>query len=156
MRRRALAIAVGLVAVCAVPAGSGASASTVGATHLRLTPAAVGTGTTVVARFDQPQRGGLLPGQRTIETLSMTGSFSGGCVGTAAVSVPVGVPGAPTRERLRPGRMAGHRWCLGVHHVALVLAVSSNCPPAPDLHFCPQSAAVPTTGATASFRVTRG
>jgi hypothetical protein len=150
MRRRTLSVVSALVCALVVPAF--AAAAIVGSTRLTLTPGNVHPGTNVTVSFNQPSVTGLLPDERTVETLTVTGPLGAGCAGGDAVSLRPAAAGTLMSQTLRPAALS-HRWCAGLHRVALTISQYSGCTIGVARHVCPEYAVVPDTVATASFRV---
>jgi hypothetical protein len=151
MWRRTFSVAAALVCALVVPAF--AAAAIVGSTHLSLTPGNVRPDTNVVVSFRQPSVTGLLPGMRTVETLTVTGPLGASWAGGDDVTLQPGAAGTLMSRTLRPAALS-HRWCAGLHRVALTISQSTGCRVGVARHVCPEYAIVPDTVATASFRVT--
>jgi hypothetical protein len=152
MRRLPLGIAVALFCVLAV--STPAVAAIVGSTHLNLRSSRVAPRANVVVSFRQPMLSGGLPGQRIVEALTVTGPLESGCAGGDDVTLRATPAHTLVTRALRPAVLSGHRWCPGLHRVALTIAQSSGCPVGVVQRVCPEYVIVPETVATASFTVT--
>jgi hypothetical protein len=155
MRRRVLAGLAALCALLAVPAAAGAIVISP-ATHVSVRPAKIHPHTAVRVSFRQPAPGGLLPDQRIVERLRVTGpARATGCIHSAALTIAPLAAGRMIHRALRPGNIT--RWCLGRFHGQITLSSGPICNPGPIhtlTHVCPMYIVAPRTIATFGFRVT--
>ena len=152
MRRLTLGVAAVVLCTLVIPAL--AAAAVIGSTHLSLRSKRVAPRANVVVSFRQPTLSGILPGERIFETLTVTGPLRSGCAGGDDATLRVAPAGTLVTRALRPAALSGHRWCPGLHRIALTIFQHSGCRVGVSLSICPQYAIVPETVATASFTVT--
>ena len=130
-----------------------AAAAIVGSTHLSLGSSRVAPRGNVVVSFRQPTLTGILPGERIFEALTVTGPLRSGCAGGDDVALRVNPAGTLVTQALRPATLSGHRWCPGLHRIALTIFQHPACQVGVSHSVCPEYAIVPETVATASFTV---
>jgi hypothetical protein len=152
MRRLIFGIAAAVLCVLAVPAL--AAAAIVGTTHLSVGSSRIAPRANVVVSFRQPTLSGILPGVRIFEALTVTGPLQSGCAGGDDVTLRVAPANTLVTRALRPAALSGHRWCPGLHRVALTITQYPRCSVGVNHRVCPEYAVVPETVATASFTVT--
>jgi hypothetical protein len=153
MRWRVPSLLTGALAVLAAPAAAVGMSTPMGASTATVSPASIGPLTAVTVSFRQPVTTGLLPGTRVSEALRVDGPARSGCISSGGVALAPRPSGTLMRRRLRPARMHGGRWCLGVYQGSVTVSVFPVCTPGP-VRACPMYVIAPRTIVTFRFRVT--
>ncbi|MGH2909265.1 MAG: hypothetical protein ACRDK8_08220, partial [Solirubrobacteraceae bacterium] len=110
----------------------------------------------VLVRLRQPTTTGFIGGERSVETLQISGPRRPACIGSRQVVLAAAQQGTMVRHRLRP-RWLGGRWCTGTYDGRLTYQLQPACDPGPvrtRVEACPMFIMPPRTLATFHFRVT--
>jgi hypothetical protein len=146
-----------LGAALALPVSATAQDVLTPVTHVRVGPSAIGTHTDVLIRFRQPMSTGDNGGERSFETLDVSGPSRPQCIGSRRIGLAAADEGTTIRHMLRP-RWLGGRWCTGTYEGRVTYQVEPDCtnpgPVGVKIIACPMFIMAPRTLATFHFRVT--
>jgi hypothetical protein len=142
LRAAALVLAViafGVLVAVASAASQAGVAPVPGHRHTRFT-----------ISFHTQMATGTFAGTRRTDMVSVTGPRRSGCISSRSADAGAQPANALVKVHLGPG--AGHRWCTGLFHGAVVQYQSVICGP-PQMMVCPQLVLAPRTIARFVLRV---